>query len=337
MTASRKNKTQNRRLAKGRVRRKAAPMATVTPPAAISAVLPSTGYQMRRQGHNCVVTGHEFLVEAIKVVGQNLCALYDMNPATWVGSRLVNVARSYELYRINKAVLTYVPQVGTTTSGTVSIGFETDPNEPIPATGNFFQRSLANHYSTLGPVWAGCKATYVRPSQETRWWHCSMEESERRQTSQLMAYGVTNSSTTGLGWLMVQYEIEFMYPELENQIGAENFSGDTFVTGNPAVAVDGQVRATFANDTAARLIETVYQGTSNLIEFRSSGQNFDIAPGQAIYWAYSELASAWLAYRTLEAARAGAGAVTKIINSLAANALAGAFRCRVVSRVTTAF
>lgn len=337
MTASRKtNKRKTATPAKGRVRHQAVTRA-VSRPSAMSKIAPSSSYSMSHQGPICRVRGHEFLCQVVITTGQHLAAVYDMNPATWVGSRLVNLARSYEVYRFNKVKLIYVPSVGTTTSGAVSIGFETDPNEPIPAESGFYQRSMSNIYASLGPVWAEQSTSYQRPVLETRWWHASMEESDRRQTSQLMAYAVTDASTTSLGWLMAEYEIDFMYPELEFPIGQENFSGTTFIGSSPSIAPGAPLEATFTGASGVRLMETIYTGLGAINDLRAGNTNFNLTPGQNVFWAYDDVAATFRAYRTESGARTNTGLITKITAALAANALAGVFRTRVISRSTAGY
>lgn len=330
MTASKKQQ-QKRKVAtrKGRARQQAK-MTMVRAPAAQSSQMQASRFSMSQSGATCKVSGHEFLVVCRKTTGNFLAAVFDMNPATWIGTRLVNVARSYELYRFNRATLHYVSASGTATVGSVAIGFETDPNEPIPATGNFFQRTLANHYSALTPVWSGTTADYIRPSVEHRWWHCSMEESDRRQTSQMMAFAVTNASINEVGFLALTYEIEFMYPELEAAFGQENFSQETVLNSSPAIAANGSLTAGFSNTAQVRLLETINASGTDIGDLRSGGTNFTLAPGQSLFWAFVE-GVGFTAYRTLEAARVGQSPVITLA-ALAANVLLDRFTSRVISR-----
>jgi hypothetical protein len=217
----------------------------------------------------------------------------------------------------------------------MSVGFETDPNEPLPATGNFFQKSMANHFAGLGPVWDHVVADYKRPALETRWWHASNEEADRRQTSQLIAYAVTNAPTiVTYGWLMVEYELDFMYPELESLIGQENFDESINITTSPALAVNDPITATFSNSIGARILETIYTLGAGSSGYRAAGQNFDIVAGQAIFWAFSEAVSQWRAYRTLEGARTGSGNILTLnVRGVAEYAFAFKVR-RLISSLT---
>nr|WRQ65371.1 structural protein [Tolivirales sp.] len=330
MTASRKQK-QKRKVATSNGRaRQPAKMTIVRAPAAQSSTMKPSHFVMTQNGATCRIRGHEFLAVCRKTAGNFLASVYDMNPATWTGSRLVNVARSYELYRFNRASLHYVSSTGSAALGSVGIGFETDPNEPIPATGNFFQRTLANHYSALGPVWAATTADYIRPSVETRWWHCSMEESDRRQTTQMMAFAVTNAAVDEIGFLTVTYDIEFMYPELEASIGQENFSQESVLTSNPAIGALGQLTGGFSNTANVRLIETINAAGTDLGGLRTGGSDFTLAPGQSLFWSFLE-GVGFVAFRTIEAARIGTSPVLSIAG-LAANVLLNRFSTRVISR-----
>jgi hypothetical protein len=336
MTASRKQKQKQRKVAATRSRaRPQAKMTMVKAPAATSSTMKASKFQMTQNGAVCKIVGQEFLVVCRKTAGNFLAAVFDMNPATWIGTRLVNVARSYELYRYNRATLHFVSATGTAAVGSVAIGFETDPNEPVPANGNFFQRTLANHYSALTPVWNAASADYVRPAVESRWWHCSMEESDRRQTTQMMAYAVTNSPVDEIGFLTLSYELELMYPELEASIGQENFSNSTVMNSNPSRAVNDPIVAGFNNADQVRLIETINSSGADVGDLRSGGSNFTLSPGQSLYWAFLE-AGGFTAYRTIEAARVGSSPVTTLV-AIAANALISRFTSRVISRSFTGF
>lgn len=337
MTASRKQKQRKVAApAKRRARKSAKTMTMVAQPSANSAMVPTSQFTMTQQGGVVRIRGHEFLTNAVKRTLDFLAAVYDMNPATWNGSRLVNIARSYEVYRYNRVTLRYVPTVATSTAGSVGFGFETDPNEPLPATGNFYQRTLTNAYSTLGPVWSGGVTSYNRPREETRWWYCSMEDAERRQTSQLTAFAVTNSPASEIGFLVAEYDIEFMYPELENLIQTENFDNTITVSASPALSVLDPITVTFDNSQDLRLVETIFSGSGAFVgQLRQGGADFNLTPGQTLFWAFVD-GVAWRAFRTLEGARIGANPIlTRVPQAVGwLNAL---FKCRAISRSFSAY
>jgi hypothetical protein len=312
-----------------------------TAPSAYGTNIPKSEYQIRTVGPNMIsVKGHEFLVDVVKRASPPafLLAAYTMNPACWTGSRLQNLARSYELYRFKKVELHYHPSVGTTTQGAISVGFETDPNEGIPAGANFFQQSLSNAYSNLGPIWAQVDVSYLKPGVDFRWWHCSVEEGNTREVNQMYAYAVSNvpvigAATTTVGHLTCSYEIEFMYPEKEAITGQGNF-GDTVITSSGATTAGTPVSAQFSN-ADARILEGQFTDAFTPLTFREKGRNFRIDAGDSLFFGYNDNGSNWLVYSTLEAARLG-GEGAAALGVLTLNYLVDRFLIRPLSAGLTA-
>lgn len=342
MTVKKANKRKAAARAQGRARRKPRNngQSVVAPPTAIGNISNHSHFTMSGMGStNVVVRGREFLRSVVLQSDQQvLGAAYYLNPALWQGSRLINVARSYEVYRFNRVKLMYIPSTPTTATGSMSIGLETDPNEALPAGGDFYQRSLANRYSTLGPIWSPMAVDYSRPSKDVRWYHCSTIGGTLRDSTQLVAYAVTDSGLAQgafarKGYLMVEYDVEFMYPELEQVIGAENFSGSTEILTSPVIAAGDPLTADFSNSIGARVIETKLASGVPITGLRAGGSDIVLEPGGSIFWRYVETLGRWVAYLTEEAVRSGVAAEAIVaVAGLAVNALQNRFKARIMSR-----
>lgn len=121
-----------------------------------------------------------------------------------------------------------------------------------------------------------------------------------------------------------------MYPELETNVTVENFDNSINVVGSAALSALDPVTVVFDNPSNLRLVETVFSGSGTIPGLRQGGTDFDLSPGQSLFWAFVD-GVAWRAFRTLEGARIGANPIiTRFVQS--AGWLNSLFKCRALSR-----
>lgn len=282
-------------------------------PVASSGVVKPSSYTITTTGPGQVrVRGHE-LLGPVTILGEGpvvIGAIFDANPSCWVTSRLALISRTYEKYRYNRARISFVSASSTTTSGSLLIAVETDPDEPIPATANGMARAMNNQFSAMGPVWGNFAIDYARVPSDLAFYTASqINESSRQVTSQFIAYALTNNTTLNLnlGNMLIEYDIEFAYPELENVDGGRQYFGENTVSflsaaANAAITVDSTTITGLLN-TTDKIIEL--RPLSNLVSSYviNTGDWYDIAKGYVMYLAYS--GATWTAFATLEAAKTG--------------------------------
>jgi len=283
------------------------------------------------QGH-IRVRGHEILGSVIPLVSTapSLAAVFDSNPACWTSSRLSLTACSYEKYRYNSARIRYIPSVSTTQSGSIALAIETDPDERLPADADAVTRTMNNQFSGLGSVWAPLDVMFRRDPKDQDWYKASiLGEDVREAVTQFLVYAVTdvtNLANSALGRLVIEYDIEFMYPELEVQDGGSQYQATQINT------VAGVAGAPLEIDTSGS--PSLFTG-SQVVEFRPVGDvattlvvnqgnnTFNIKRGQMLYASYSGKSAgggSWQAFISYASAKtatsplvwASAAAVTSI-------------------------
>jgi len=278
----------------------------VSMPAAVGYKPRPSQYEMRNIGPGHVrVSGHEYLGNlgiGSSAITQNLAGVFDLNPACWTDSRLSLIARAYEKYRFESVTLHYIPAVGTTTAGSIAIGVEPDPTEVLPANANFYARTLNMQFSSMGPVWSAQSTTYRRNVQDHAWYFASLlGETSKRENVQAVAFAVTNAPQTGsgqlLGHFMVEYVVDFIYPELEQLDGGEQFS-EAVTVGNNAVAASTPLVSQISGALGADIVES--RLVTDIPDLLKEGASLILRAGQSLFWAFD--GTNWRAYADLGSA-----------------------------------
>lgn len=266
-----------------------------------------SGYTLVRGGSSSItVRGKEVLgtVDA-SVTGPNIGAVFDSNPACWTNSRLALLAKTYEKYRYTRATIRFVPSVAATTSGVLALYVETDPDETL-ATGASSIQVIANmQFSHMGPVYQQQVVQYVTNREDKTLYFCSVAgSSERRDTTQfLVAANVgnlvwpTGTYAQGVGYIEIDYEIEFMYQELELAASGIQYAPDT--VNILAAAASDASSVTFTNSAlpTTKVLELRFREAINITGTPNSeyaffgttgtGNQMQILPGMPLYAAYS--------------------------------------------------
>lgn len=308
------------------------PMQRVSVPAASGTILRPSAYQMQSVGPSRLrVRGHEMLGSVVGSAVDKLIGVYDSNPACWTSSRLSLIARGYERYRYHSARIIYVPSVGSNQSGMLGFAVETDPDEKLPADAAAMQRLLNMQHSCVTPVWQSAAITFKRDSQDLDWYKASiLGESTRSAVSQFLVACVSDISASGVtfGRLVIEYDLEFMYPELEYSDGGWQYVGPSgaphLYIGAGAAGADATVVDTGNSGLLGgpRVIEWCPASSlSGLVTLNSD--TYTIAAGARLFLSY--VGGVFKIFATFEGAKAGVTALKLVSASAAGQYLLSGF------------
>ncbi|APG75960.1 hypothetical protein [Wenzhou sobemo-like virus 1] len=290
-------------------KRKAPTISLVREPSSFGFQMGRSSYSMRTVSPNHVrVTGHEILgvVSSFTGAAGEIAYVFDANPACWTTSRLSLVARAWEKYRYNTARLHFVPAVGTNSAGSIVCAVETDADEKIPGGDvNAITRAMNGSFSVLTPVWQYACSEYKRDPDDKTWYVATAYGSgSRAESTQFISYGVTDTSLTGaFGRVVIDYDIEFLYPELEFVDGGSQYTRSVLSFNSAAINTPVLASMTVPN---AQIIEIRNLGTTILQStYQRINDYFDFAPGSVAYLALQ--GAYWVLCRTLDAAKSGNG------------------------------
>jgi hypothetical protein len=174
----------------------------------------------------------------------DLLANIPMNPTLLPNSKLNLYASMYEKYRFKKLRVRFATAISTSFGGQLVATFDDDPDSVArySTTGYENVRLSADH--TGGVMWAARENTVVLDATPVnkQWFYTDTNWIEPRTSIQanllIFQAGVMDTATKTLGQLLLDYEIEFMGDELD-----EDFSGNSLVL---------YKNATFAVSTAAQ-------------------------------------------------------------------------------------
>lgn len=307
------------------------PVRSTTAPTNYGTTLKSSSYALATVGAGHIrVRGHELLgpVSSNSVDG-GIAAVFDVNPACWKNSRLSLLAQTYEKYRVNRVVVSYVPSVGTSSAGVVAMAVETDADERLPSGVDALQRMLNTYSSVMGPVWQPNKMLFSRNTADTKWYSASMlGHSQRSDVTQFLIYALSEGTINGIiGRIILEYDIEFIYPELEFVDGGSQFTDGgalinaTSNAGEPLLFDSGSNPTLFAG---RKVIEwrPNFSIVTNLV---MNTDPVEIVRGGLYYVAWAN--SVWSIYLSYEAAKAGVSPVrTSVLRNAGFFALTGFVR-----------
>lgn len=189
----------------------------------LSTVPAAYGYTLRmekpvisRNSKSTTITGADF---ATQVFLSTTTSTYEpaasviINPAFFQSSMLGSLARTFEKFRVRKAVLHYIPQVSTSTNGQLIFCSSTDIKQPYidGSSSTFLSRALSQSNAIATPVW---KETMMDIPHSDEWFHvdCMVDldlSDAIEQEVQVYCIG----TTTGIGGiLMLHYTFEFSDP-----------------------------------------------------------------------------------------------------------------------------
>jgi len=262
--------------------------------------------------------------------GPALGGIFDLNPASWTRSRASLMASAYEKYRYNRFTVKYRSMMPTTANGGVVISVEFDPEERIVSNDpNAVQQAANNLVFASSSVWQDCAASWVRPSEDKEWYFASADIQDR-SNSQGVVYALqTNSvatTSTQLGWLEIDYDIDLYGPELE----ITSPPGANILTTTKTDIQSNGLAALTTTTSVVRDPNTVYEvrpavdwGYTFNIGSAGSNNTIPASSGTLLYTAYDSGTGLWRLYPTLTSAIAGS--LTQCLYALTATAAANYF------------
>jgi hypothetical protein len=170
---------------------------------------------------------------------------------------LSQIAGNYDLYRIRRLRLVYVPMVSTATAGRVTMMYDPDSSDPLPTD----RASISNMaYSTEGPLW-GTLILDCKLADTNKWYYGSVAGSSTNVGAYLdqgqiafATYG--NDASLQAGELYVLYEVELKDPQ-PSQAGFYN----TIWTGASSTGFGAHVPLIFSSTLTSYQIQFLNPGT----------------------------------------------------------------------------
>ena len=243
--------------------------------------------------------GHELLGPVGTSAFSTLAAVFDLNPACWRNSRLARIAATYEKYRYDSFTIRYHPTVSTAAPNGLATYVELEIDEDAQTT---VIGALNHQFSAMGPAWASHEVHYRRPPQDPKAYILTDRAvGNRNDMSQGKIISVsTADGPQAFGYLSIEYDLVFMYPELES-----GYSGEQYVQSSATIPplapnaniTTGPTWASTGVKVAEIVLEEVLVGCIN-----AAGSTFDFAVGALLYTAWDGVA--WLLYENIEQALA---------------------------------
>lgn len=140
-------------------------------------------------------------------------------------SRLDDMAKNFDRYRINSAHVIYVPEVNTSQAGSVAISFE--PNVLEAVTPNL-EKMLQNEVSAQGPLWSSWSLPVPlgkrSKSTNSQWKNAPDRGCDFGQLFYLSTFVASGADpipeqTKRLGTFWIQYSVTFSDPSSAKVIG----------------------------------------------------------------------------------------------------------------------
>jgi len=286
---------------------------TVTVPQAYGSYMPPSSFTTTTIGNGVIrVRGHELLGTVVQsTINNNLSGVFDLNPACWNTSRLALLARTYEKYRYERFKITYYPSNPTTMPGNVAVYLELEAFENMTDS---VVVALNHQYSGMSSIWQSCGFTYVRPNQDPTTYIMTAKAGTDLALFSQGRVGVVRASTSsdGLsGFLAIEYDVTFMYPELE--LG---YPGTQFETSSASLgaAVNGIISAAPAwSSLNVKLAEIVLAKPLQDVYIGGNTNMYSLPAGQTLFTAWD--GTRWGLYLTVQAALAATGALFSAVVS----------------------
>lgn len=274
---------------------------TVSLPSALGATLVPAKFTSTTIGDGVVrFRGHELLGEVNFILGAGdtrIAGVFDLNPACWINSRLARVASTYEKYRYDAFRIRYHPVAGTDVSAAVSMYVELEAEEPItPST----VTALNHQHSVLGPVWSTMQVDYKRPTHDATVYYLSNTTTGSREATTQARVAVLGDPTSHRGYVSIEYDVVFMYPELEVHYPGEQYRHEDFASVTPTLNAP-VILGTPASSAGVKLVELIL--TKDLPEpvySFSAGNPYNFTAGTKLYSAWD--GNNWTLFESLSAA-----------------------------------
>nr|WRQ65053.1 structural protein [Tolivirales sp.] len=270
-------------------------------PAAAGSTLMPAQFSASTIGDGVIrLRGHELLGEVDFSLGSGdnrIAGIYDVNPACWVNSRLSRVASTYEKYRYDFFRIRYHPVAGTDVSASVALYVELEAEEPIatsPVT------ALNHQHSVLGPIWATSTVEYRRPVHDATTYFLSNTSTGSREATTQARVAVLGDLTSHTGYISIEYDVVFMYPELELNYAGEQYQHADGSATTPTINTP-VVLGTPPSSSGVKLVELIL--TKDLPEavYSFSANNaYNFTRGMKLYSAWD--GNNWTVFESLASA-----------------------------------
>ncbi len=280
-------------------------VASVDAKLAVGSKIRSIKPKIRLGSDTARVTGHDLLSAVdgpAAATGPELAVLWPMNPCYLTSTSLSMYTPFYDEYRIRKAVVTFHTKMPTTTSGEIWMTTTDNPTLNLYDTQsvNFVSKLMSTQNAVMGPIWSSLrinlnpKSGYLKTNPLTDASPCDSTAGD------FLVY-VQSSSTGGvLGYLMLEYDIEFrkrrytsassMLSTLSPTLAANVVENETHVVGAP-VQLANLSSLTINTGATSRgaVFEIVYDSSTAFPSvwastiYSTTPVNLTIKPGQKFY------------------------------------------------------
>lgn len=301
------NKTRGRNK-RSRRRQQGPIVQTITAPMAYSGTLGTPSYSIISQdgGQVLKVKGRDLLGQLYGGNNSIIVGVFDLNPACWSNSRLSFLARTFEKYRYDSFTIHYIPSLASTATGFASLYFEPEIYDDVASV---VTQSLTHFTSSAGPAWHPNSITWRRPSTDPGAYLCTEKTGiERALLSQGKVCFLNENTATIPGIAAIEYEITFMYPELELGYAGVQYEV-TQLTLN--AAANGLIAAPPSfTSTGVKLIEYVLNDPITNVFVNVAGNPYNFLVGAVLYGAWD--GGAWRLFPDIASALAKAGALFSV-------------------------
>lgn len=186
-----------------------------TVPAAYGYSLRMTQPKIVRNGNSAVITGSDFASSVFVTNSSNYepAASVLINPMYFQNAMLGSMSRTYEKYRVKRAVLEYIPAVPTSTQGQIVMTSTSTVKEPfIPGSSTtFLSRALSQGNAVATPIW---KEAHIEVPGSQEWSIVDTlidADLDDSICHEVQVYATCDATLTA-GILVLHYEIEFKEP-----------------------------------------------------------------------------------------------------------------------------
>lgn len=304
------NKIQQRRPKKGtnkkntnRVNR-----ATVAPASIGALIIPPT-YSISTSSNGTIahIRGNDILGETYCVNPSTIVAVFDLNPACWINSRLSRVAITYEKYRFNSFTVTYHPAVPTSSSGVVALYYEPEIYDNVTSSPI---QALTHMTSGMAPVWQNFSISARTPKEDPTTYFCTQKAAvERALLSQGKVVAVSTCPTQlTQGYLRIDYDITFFYPELETNNPGEQYRKSTLTM--TAAANNTIISPPVLPSVGVKLFEVTVMNTLGAMFVADPSNPYTYAAGSLLYTAWDGFV--WRLYPDIASATTKSGPLASV-------------------------
>nr|WRQ65017.1 structural protein [Tolivirales sp.] len=270
----------------------------VVAPAANGCVLSPSKFSMQTVSEGVVrFRGHELLGILGTVAESTLAGVFDLNPACWRNSRLSRIAGTYEKYRYDSFTIRYHPTVPTTAPNAIATYVELEIEEDAATN---VTAALNHQYAAMGPAWSSHEVHYRRPPQDPKAYYLTDRVvGNRSDMSQGKIVCLSNAvGPQAFGYVSIEYDVVFMYPELEPGYPGEQYQQTTAAI--PVLAAGSNIITNPAWSSAGVKVAEVVLEEVLTGCFTAAGSTYDFFVGSVLYTAWDGVA--WLLYQNLEQA-----------------------------------